>query len=475
MSNRPILSSFRAPAVLGLGVVVFQFATTAAYAQMGRLPLPHGTEIFKRLLHEANIVPITDPERLGTDPKKKMLIVFGRTQVLDQLPIKVEDFVGRGGALLVATDLRTDPSPGKGLSAFNVWVDGRKLLALRSDCYKALNDCPFIAFSEAGSAVFKAKPEEPGVATNLPSYLHLLRSRLNVIAQLPPHCRTGTTPFTRALPFAAGGDWGNGRILVLADHSIFINEMLWLSDTQNLDFADACLDWLAQNKRTEALFYDEGSLQSHFDVPLKDLPTPPLPPVEEMLKSINHGLVGIEEENRFNDVIANMLDRLSSRRITRLLVIALTVGLGIAALSQLSLRRYRTEGGRAHREPLAAEPAAATPVLQQRQNAISQNGNYYEPAHALARQFFDQALPPGEAGGEDLRPDLYAGGAWWERWRAGIRWRRLWQLAYDERPQRVSRRRLMALARDIDRLSGELARHQHAVRRASRIGDASAM
>jgi hypothetical protein len=457
MISRSILCSLRALSVACLGFAVLQFAATA-YAQTSRLPFPQGTDIFRRLLHEANIAPITDPEHLGTDPEKKMLIVLGRTQILDELPIKVEDFVRRGGALLVATDLRTDPSPGKGLSAFNVWVDGRKLLALRGDCYKSLNDCPFIAFSEAGTSIFKAKPDEAGVATNLPSYLHLPRSRLNVIARLPPHCRIGTTPFTRPLAFAAGGDWGSGRILVLADHSIFINEMLWLPDTQNLDFADACLDWLAQNKRTEALFYDEGSLQSHFDVPLKDLPAPPLPPVEEMLKSINHGLVGLEEENRFNDVIANMLDRLSSHRVTRLLVIALTVGLGIAALSQLSLRRYRTEGGLAHRESPASEPATATPVLQQRHRAISQNGNYYEPAQALARQFFDSALPPGEPGGEDLHPDLYAGASWWERWRAGIRWRRLWQLAYDDKPRRVSRRRLIALARDIDRLNAELAR-----------------
>src|SRR5262245_53271611 len=134
MTSRSIPSSLRALAVASLGFAVFQFAATA-YAQTSRLPFPHGTDIFRRLLHEANIAPITDPERLGTDPEKKMLIVLGRTQILDELPLKVEDFVRRGGALLVATDLRTDPSPGKGLAAFNVWVDGRKLLAQRGDCY----------------------------------------------------------------------------------------------------------------------------------------------------------------------------------------------------------------------------------------------------------------------------------------------------------------------------------------------------
>jgi hypothetical protein len=56
-------------------------------------------------------------------------------------------------------------------------------------------------------------------------------------------------PFAVDFPhlwFAAGGDWGEkgGRILILADHSVFINDMMTPDDNDNLEFASNCLEWL---------------------------------------------------------------------------------------------------------------------------------------------------------------------------------------------------------------------------------------
>src|SRR5262249_230316 len=90
-----------------------------------------------------------------------------------------------------------------------------------------------------------------GVATNRPSclWLHRIPRGLAVLDNLPEGCQTDfggqwwQRPAQR-LPFAVGGTVGNGRLLVLADHSLFINDMMLQHDTDNIDFTYNCLDWL---------------------------------------------------------------------------------------------------------------------------------------------------------------------------------------------------------------------------------------
>ena len=58
-------------------------------------------------------------------------------------------------------------------------------------------------------------------------------------------------PSKREAPlFAVGGTVGKGRVLVLADHSIFINRMILPRETGNLEFAANCLHWLRGGRPT---------------------------------------------------------------------------------------------------------------------------------------------------------------------------------------------------------------------------------
>src|SRR5262249_5411195 len=155
---------------------------------------------------------------------------------------------------------------------FGVRVEGERV-RMRSNntpgCYRGLRDCPFVEPANAGPRLFANL--RPGVATNLPSYLTIAEAEngraLNTLAEFPPRSvrvsvRGGEFGRITPFPFAAGGEWGEGRVLVLSDHSVFINDMMLQGDNSNIDFTYNCLEWLRDGpeKRTHVLFVDEGSV-----------------------------------------------------------------------------------------------------------------------------------------------------------------------------------------------------------------------
>src|SRR5262249_7390882 len=101
------------------------------------------------------------------------------------------------------------------------------------------------------------------VATNVPSCLRLTGENLPVLVDLPPRCPSelgwGDRGLgLRGLPFMVGGDVGAGRVLVAADHSIFINEMMLPDEIQNVEFSENCIRYLiGDGKRTRVLLVDE--------------------------------------------------------------------------------------------------------------------------------------------------------------------------------------------------------------------------
>src|SRR5262249_22227280 len=74
---------------------------------------------------------------------------------------------------------------------------------------------------------------------------------------------------------------GGGRILVLADHSVFINSMLLPQryPNDNLSFAFNCLDWLmlgpGDEKRKYVMFMEDGRIWQNddYNLMLQTLPT----------------------------------------------------------------------------------------------------------------------------------------------------------------------------------------------------------
>src|SRR5262249_48445939 len=148
-------------------------------------------------------------------------------------------------------------------------------------------------------------------ATNRSGYLQIVHNMpLSRIAQFPANAfvkSRGGNVQARNLTAAVAGEFGAGRVLILADHSVFINAMLWQTNNQNLDFASNCVDWLTEKgRRKEVFFFDEGIPAPSFDIPLKEMPATPLPPPESLVVAFDQVLAGLERENRFNELISNM-------------------------------------------------------------------------------------------------------------------------------------------------------------------------
>jgi hypothetical protein len=469
---------------LAVIAVVSLGATPArAAAQMSRPPFGEGTHAFRRLLYDLKMEPLTGVEPLRSEPRHTLLVVLGETDVLDQLGRRhatdilpqvggLQDFLNRGGAALVATD-RAIPAH-RLWNDFGVTVTGTQVQLQDgnrpgSRQYRDINECPLLEPVEGAAPRLFGMTGVPGaadlalrnVATNRPSFLELpnrLPAGLKVLANLPEGCWPqlirGFRPIRPALPFAVGGTVGPGRLLVLADHSLFINDMMLQDDTDNIAFTYNCLDWLTAGKAegTRVLFVEEGDIQTAFDIPLKETPLP-LPPLNALVPLADDAIQQMEQQNAFNEVLLNLMP---FDQFWVGLVVLLSALLAIYGLYRLVRARHRIEAAAPLLERVLAGSPAARSLMEQRHLALLGRGNLWEPARALARECFAAAGVTAA----DIRPTpprLRVAGGWWRRRALGRLVRRLWHLAYGSRPVPVSPQEFARLPREVAEVRAALA------------------
>ncbi len=334
------------------GVAAFLGISSGGLAQPKHVPFGQDSHAFRYILDEHRLTPLTNWEELTQDPPSGILIVLGETKVLEQIPNGLENFVRQGGAVLVATDragvLPQARKPGPRPNIFGTSVTG-KFVQIPKDspsAYRGLEECPIIHASPLKNLwIFQ---ELDKVATNRPSYLTIQGNQLRPLVYFPRGSRVDgkTVPNQLpALPFAAGGQKGKGRVLVLSDHSVFINDMMLQFDNDNFDFANNCIDWLmdrgpgTQNQRSHVLFFDEGQIVTDFRVPLKRILEVRAPPVEV----VNKLVAALEDENLGNRAILgrNPPERLG--RIVQGLVLLSSLGLVIYGFFRLVRARHGVE------------------------------------------------------------------------------------------------------------------------------------
>ena len=238
--------------------------------------------------------------------------------------------------------------------------------------------------------------------------------------------------------------------------------MLLQEDNDNLAFASNCIEWLTDNgQRKQVLFYEEGKVQTDFNIPLKLIPPPALPPPEQLVAAMDQALAGIEEENGFNKLLINLIA--GTRLDWRLMFVILTAGLCAFLLSRLALARQHREPG----VPLLAsgltQLVPAVEVLDQRHRTMLREGNFFEVAQQHARQGFGTILgaplaPGARAGEKSLSqpPPLQMRGSLWQRWSLNRLVRRLWGLAYVGQPRPISLRKWRRIEEDVRDLQAAL-------------------
>jgi hypothetical protein len=242
--------------------------------------------------------------------------------------------------------------------------------------------------------------------------------------------------------FALARETGPGRVLLMADHSVFINAMLLQQDNQNAVFAYGCADWLTeQGKRKKVLFINEGHLQSRFDTPLRVGSDAGLPSPEVIVGIFDQVMAGLEKENRFNELISNMTQTISKDRALFLLILGGTVFLIVLVFQRLNASRQRREAGIV---PVATTVQAlerGRAIHEQRQQAMTKQGNYWEAAHELALDLFEPLLSETRPGS---RLRIKSTGSFWQRRRLRGQIQAAWQLALDKKPRQYSKREWLA-------------------------------
>jgi hypothetical protein len=461
----------RWPAAL-LAVAGFALALPDAAAQQISPQWLEGMHAFRRILYERQFTPVHSMQELQSDPQHGMLVVLGDTDVVDSVPGGIIQFVEQGGALLVASDRRIahlPPLPGRIRRQPEYWEDrfgvefvDRPVLATdKTIAYQGYEECPIVEFIRRTSIPVGENLQSP-VATNCSGFLRLkppsriLGRRLTPIAFFPTEkTQNRHAEFEggvqETLLFAAGRGWREGRVLFLADHSVFINNMMLRKDTGNFEFTLNCLDWLSaggKERRDRVLLYEDGYLVTDFNVPVT-IPPIRLPP--DLVALVDEVIADVEAR----DLHGEMLDEFVGHdRIVRWAVIALTVLLATYLLVRLVRSRYRALAA-----PLLASTlsrfAPARAGLAQRQAALLGEGNLWEPARFLARDFFETALDTPEPPAA-LPPFQAAIGGPARRMVERLI-NHLWRLAYGTKPERITPSSFAHLAAQLDELKAALA------------------
>jgi hypothetical protein len=439
--------------------------TTSAAAQPPKQPFGEGSHALRVLLHRAGLTPITSEWMLRDEaedhPERILIISLGNQSWLQHFPYDLRSFHELGGAFLGASDRFSQ----EWLRPYQVVIgfDFVRIEPTSKLAYRGLADCPMVVpESDAACPVFEGLHR---VATNRPTYLALDERAPSIAARFPVDCTTVNNTSTPRY-FAVGGPIKQGRVLLMADHSVFINDMMLPTDNDNFDLAHNAIDWLTEydpitkyHKRDRVLFMEDGRLVTDFNVPVKEVPTPSAEELlaalagkePEVMRAANAALVGLEKENYFN---RQALGLVPLPFLVRGGLIALTILLAIFGLWKLIRSRYQLDPQLPQLAPALAVVAPSDAVLTQRQQAALIDGNFWETAHGLARQFFDTALhgtislTVPSVGGTGTAPQLRA----WRKQVGG-----LWRLAHAATPWCVSARQFQHLVADIDTLQTALA------------------
>jgi hypothetical protein len=295
---------------------------------------PFGTEAFRYVLHDQKLKPLAgwNDAVEGDHPGRTVLVAFGDGPKIAQIDIPA--FVKKGGALLLATDRELDLSVVQFLGAR---VDPRAVEVQDPDYrYEGRSVCPLVGEMNDDYALFRGIQK---LATNRPGFLEDLsdpndaeprrgRMRLDAAAFFPACRLPGDGDRTLKMwkpvgpPFAMVHDGEKTRVVVLADHSVFINAMLLRTNNDNFAFAFQCVSWLVESgtgRRDQVLLVNEhGDIETHLDftspvripalppstlpIPPEQIPPPPIPPVEVL----NEFLLNLERENVFNRMLLSI-------------------------------------------------------------------------------------------------------------------------------------------------------------------------
>jgi len=446
-----------------------------------------GTEALRGLLNHHQIEPLSEWADLSIDPQNTILIVLGRTDLA--IDRQFERFIGRGGSALIADDMpsfQVGRGPEPWVDSLGVGIAGLKLFSNRAeDCYDENEYCPFADPDAMGDDDDKDSPfrilthptelrKLNRIATNNPSYLYRINQKtVKPILGYPRSVRIRDNPEYRPartdLAFAGATlNWPtdeSGRVLVLADHSVFNNELMLpdAQDTDNFVFAENCIQWLqGDHPRKKCLFFEEGRVQKNFNVTFVELPTPPLPPlpvIANMLMQHGNKIISqLEDKDFFNQVLTR---RWNYGRFLRGFVLVLTILLGCYGLIRLWKARTRVDSLIPVTRGFPVEKLKKRNSLETRQDSMFDRDNLYPSASAFVRErYAEMGLIPNAKG---KPPRWKLTGSYFQNRRIRQKLWKLWQVAYGAKPITITSARWLKMASELEQLENDYDRGRWSV------------
>lgn len=456
-----------------LGLMVgFLAPTGQAFAQEAEDPGPdpNGTEAFRAILNEQGFEPLDLKLRIYDDPSSTLVIILGDT-THPNLPVSdfdINDFLRHyleeGGALLLASDRATPPlGRGHWVDEFNVQITGELVVTdTERDRFAESPNCPFVETESILDRLGGRQRSEfrdvfepfDRIATNNPS---LIRGMDPFAAAWHPYSATiggssgqAVNPLRESLAVGFVGLNGS-RFGIMADHSIFINQMILHPDNQNLEFTETLVTWFKQGRfgdRTKCLFIEDGEIITNFNLRLAELPGPRLPPfpiLVNMLAQTGNALIAeMQNKDFFN---RTLLRGVPTSRLLNILLVILTLGLMF-----YGLRRIWT--GRVRKDPLLTykrteEPPPLVNHLHARHEDVIDGGNFNEVARRQVREWL---IALGGSPRNGSAPPVIAAGSYWRRRQIRREVQRIWDYAFGSVPGQLSARGWLRLRERLHRL-----------------------
>lgn len=439
---------------------VLASALSPAFAQTARDARPTSVSLFgsrydgfRLLFDERGCVAGDFAAIRNSDPRNCLVVILGDTAPTNRLPGGLLRFLHAGGAVLIADDRAASFSP----NGIDLEIrSGPVSVTADVDAFAERSVCPIVRSFRGGELFRNVR----AIACNICGYLAGRLADELALAWLPQGTIVPQAPGVPP-PVIAGGEVGNGRLLVVADQSVFVNEMLLQFD--NLPFAGNAVEWLLAGRDPSeccVYFFESGNPVDRWIDPRFETGNWSSLSLADFVELINQLVIGIEDENVVNDLISGQQARLRPDVIRHLIVIGPTAIL--ALLSFLWLWRGRAPSV-ALQSPRAAQ-SKSTPgtdsgkaiesttvgALALRRQAIAEGGNYSDPGRQLARQFFHNSLKRLD----DLRsmPTITVAAGFWTR--CVIRWKigRLWNRATADRHQPLTAAQFGRLHRNVAEL-----------------------
>jgi hypothetical protein len=426
-----------------LGVLAFALRSTVAQEPADPSPFGRRFDGLRMLFALEKLEPGTLGDLEASDPKGWLLVVLDDPNTLQR--INVRRFVERGGSVLVAGD-----RPMRGLGELGLSIAAGPIAASAGGAYRDVRACPVIR-SWKNHPLFE---RVDSLTMNRPGWLVGSALGSYALAWAPAQANLSGEPFVVPPTVIAGGELGQGRFVVVADHSLFINEMLLELD--NIVFARNAVRWLRRDRPADQcrVAFLEGSQEvTEWIDPRFASGDWSSFSLEDVVALVNELLVGLEEEDVFNRLLVESQGRL--RGPTRSLALLIPAGL----LAMLVLARWMA----ARRRPIG-KPAGvlasftSDALLEQRRLAIVSVGNFAEPAQALARNFFMQAMATALL--PTTMPEAVIIGNGWRRWRVRRQLEGLWRLAHEVAPAQIGRGRFSRLTRQVAHLNRGFGQHE---------------